>query len=166
MTGFYGKISPHSIQHCSMAIKLYHRTSEQSVQSILDNGFRNNTGFYGMTIPLTGVFFSNYPVDCNEGTKGDQLLEILLDVSVGDLFYKYEIIEEDKPFREFIIPAEFINANSTVRRVTFEEDCNIDSNSCWNEYPEGEPGKTCRTYGLGSARKNENGTAPRMTPNL
>lgn len=100
-------------------ILLYHRTNQ--AEAILRDGFRDAEGSYMLVgFTLRGVFFSNKPLDCNDGAKGRQLLEITISDSI-DLSY-YELIEEDKPYREWCIPAELINRNATLRLVPFDEE--------------------------------------------
>ena len=53
----------------------YHRTN--AAESILKEGFRDNNGLVGaLYLGIEGVFLSNVPLDCNEGAKGNQLLEV------------------------------------------------------------------------------------------
>jgi hypothetical protein len=97
----------------------YHRTA--AAEAILREGFRDAEGSYmlvGMT--LRGVFVSNVPLDCNEGAKGDQLLEVSLTASCD--ISDYEQIEEGKGHREWCVPAEIINRYGTVRLLSEEPD--------------------------------------------
>ena len=54
----------------------------------------------------TGVWLSNEPLDGNEGAKGDTVLAIEIP---EDLLAEYEWVEEGKPYREFMVPAEIVN---------------------------------------------------------
>jgi hypothetical protein len=94
---------------------LFHRTTENAARSILADGFRNARGSYGMEgIVLEGVFVSDRPVDCNEGAKGDVLLRIELAQSESEIV-DCEIVEDGKPWREWILPAELLNARRISR---------------------------------------------------
>jgi hypothetical protein len=73
---------------------------------------------------FSGVWLSNYPLECNEGAKGDQLLEITLpdDLDISD----HEWAEEGKPYREWLVPAEVINQHGKVRLLSADEEDQID----------------------------------------
>jgi hypothetical protein len=73
----------------------------------------------GMT--LRGVFLSDKPLDCNEGAIGDQLLEISLPDDCCDLSY-YKLFEEEKPYREWCLPADVIKRFGSVRLLSAEEE--------------------------------------------
>jgi hypothetical protein len=90
----------------------YHRTTAIASEAILKEGFRDGVDYHGWGI--VGVWVSNYPLDCNEGAKGDDLLEVDCKLNEAELA-DYEVIEEGKPYREWIVPAALLNANSTVR---------------------------------------------------
>ena len=54
-----------------------------------------------------GVWVSaDYPLDENEGAHGNTVLALNVP---DDVFEKYEWIEEGKPYREALIPAEVLN---------------------------------------------------------
>ena len=107
------------------SIIFYHRTD--AAESILRDGFRDNNGLVGAQYAgIEGVFLSNRPLDCNEGAKGDQLLEVTLP-SACDLS-DYEIIdEENTSYREWCVPAEVINQHGKVRLLSADEEDQIDS---------------------------------------
>jgi hypothetical protein len=96
----------------------FHRTAAGN--AIANGGFRHATGSYLLLgIELTGVFISDRPVDCNEGAKGDQLLAVELDEDVN--LDGFEIVEDDKPYREWCVPAALLNARGAVRLLTDDE---------------------------------------------
>jgi len=67
------------------------------------------TGTYLTDQQFTGVWFSDKPLDVNEGIEGYTLLIVSLratDKALED----YEWIEEDKVHREWLIPARLINS--------------------------------------------------------
>jgi len=85
-------------------MKLYHRTYH--ARKILTQGFRDATDYYLTTSLHTGVWFSDRPLDINEGADGDTLLTVdIPESAVAD----YEWIEDEKPYREFLIPASLAN---------------------------------------------------------
>jgi hypothetical protein len=95
---------------------LYHRTNREAARNILRNGFRDTSGFY-MTTKLTkGVWFSEQPLDVNEGAKGATLFRIRLRISRRELD-RYEWVEEEKPYREWQIPAALVNARRTSLQI-------------------------------------------------
>jgi hypothetical protein len=118
---------------------LYHRTD--SAGKILAEGFRDCARGLG-EIFGPRVWLSASPLDCNEGAKGNQLLEVVVDLSTEELFYCYEVKEADKPHREFVFPASFLNAKAKVRMLIGEDLANAERGPWWNEYPAGEPQKT------------------------
>jgi len=92
---------------------LFHRTTDESAAAILASGFRDARGRYGFDVELEGVWLSDRPLDCNEGTTGDVLLTVTFVCSFADLDY-YEVVEEARSFREWCIPASFINEHAVV----------------------------------------------------
>ena len=83
---------------------VYHRTSHSA--EILGGGFRDAEGTYMTDISHRGIWVSDRPLDISEGADGDVLLG--LDILVG-LFEKYEWVEDEKPYRESLIPANELN---------------------------------------------------------
>jgi hypothetical protein len=55
---------------------------------------------------FTGVWFSDQPLDINEGAKEDCVL--LIEIPEG-VFAECEWVEEGKPYRESLIPAAIVN---------------------------------------------------------
>jgi hypothetical protein len=119
-------------------IRLFHRATRDAAKVILRDGFRDRAC---RCFP-PAVWLSIAPLDCREGTKMGALLEVLVDVSAEQLFYDHEVIEADKPYREFLFGAAFLNDRTkcTVRVLTPEEEDSIRLE--WNEYPPGEPERT------------------------
>jgi hypothetical protein len=93
---------------------LWHRTDVAS--DILANGFRNGTGTYLTADERNGVWLSNVPIGCGEGARGEDLLRVALDLCALELL-AYEWFEVGKPYREFFMPAELVNARSRVSLV-------------------------------------------------
>jgi hypothetical protein len=83
----------------------------------LRNGFKDHTGSYlCVGITLTGVFVSDRPLDCNEGARGDTILEIELETG-ETILEDFELVEEGKPYREWCVPAKILNGG----RIRFRE---------------------------------------------
>jgi hypothetical protein len=100
-------------------MRLFHRTG--SAAAILSGGFRDGEGSYMLAgLTLRGVFLSDVPVDRNEGAKGGDLIEVLL--PDGTDLADYEIAEEGKPYREWCVPAAFLNRAATVMTVPDDPD--------------------------------------------
>lgn len=96
-----------------MTVKLFHTTS--AAEAILRDGFRDGVGPYGLVHgTLRGVFLSDRPLDLNEGAEGEDLLEVTLEENLlGD----YELVEKEKPYREWCVPADLLNRHASIRRA-------------------------------------------------
>lgn len=90
---------------------LYHRTSRAAARKILKEDFRDGHGTYLTDRKFSGFWLSNVPLDENEGAHGDVLLKVDLDVS-AKAPREWEWIEDGKPYRVFLIPADFVNRNA------------------------------------------------------
>jgi hypothetical protein len=97
---------------------VFHRTHH--ADAILREGFRDESYVLPGSGELRGVFVSaDWPLDENEGTDGDAVLE--LEIPDG-LFTEYEWVEEGKTYREAMIPARDLNAcRSTLRELAADE---------------------------------------------
>ena len=85
---------------------------------ILKEGFRDGVDNHGWGI--VGVWVSDYPLGCGEGCKGDHLIGIDCRLSDEVLDF-HEIKEDDKPYREWLIPAALLNANCDLRVADRDE---------------------------------------------
>ena len=83
---------------------VYHSTFY--AEAILRDGFRDATGCYMTDREHKGVWFSDMPLDVNEGADGDTVL--MLDIP-DDVLGQFVWTEEGKPYREFLCPAELVN---------------------------------------------------------
>lgn len=73
-----------------------------------------------MTLELwRGVWFSDVPLDGNEGAEGEDLLSVEIP---DELFAEYEWIEDGKPYREALIPAEKVNSLGRPKLIDEFED--------------------------------------------
>jgi hypothetical protein len=91
-----------------------------AAEAILSSGFRDASGSY-MCIghEFTGVFLADQVMGINEGAKGDQVLRVEFndDTDLGD----FEWIEEEKPYREWCVPAALINEHAAVTLMSDDE---------------------------------------------
>ena len=98
---------------------VYHRTPAAAV--ILAEGFRDGT-LQPMNIVLwPGVWVSTFPLDGNEGAKGEAVL--CLDIP-ETLFTDHECVPEDedlRTYREALIPAALLNAAGLPRLLSAAE---------------------------------------------
>ena len=81
-------------------MKLFHRTPH--AEAILRDGFRARRG----SCDLTGVWFSEVPLDINEGAKGPTVL--VVEIPEEDIV-DFEVREQGKPYREWCLPGELAN---------------------------------------------------------
>jgi hypothetical protein len=91
-------------------VKLYHVTYADRVAAIVADGFIDGEGTYMTTELWKGVWLSDWPLDENQGARGDRVVE----VEFGDLapLAEHEWIEENKGYREWHVPAELINTTA------------------------------------------------------
>lgn len=85
-------------------MKVYHRTPH--AQNILVGGFRDEEGHYLTNSIHRGVWFSDQPLDGNQGAKGPTLLSLEIP---DDVFEEYEWVQEELGYRESLIPADIAN---------------------------------------------------------
>ena len=85
----------------SMTTTFYHKTTKRAVRAIMESGFKDGR-LSGTDEP--GVSLSLVPFDVNDGAKGDTLLEVTVDLPEAQLD-EYEVIEDKKSYREWLIPA-------------------------------------------------------------
>lgn len=93
---------------------VFHRTDR--AEAILAGGFRDGEGTY-MTGELhRGVWVSSgHALDINEGAEGDAVLVVEIPEAEVSPF---EWIEDFKTYREFLVPADVLNAHRVERLWT------------------------------------------------
>jgi len=106
-----------NVSATSVTMTLFHRTTEEGAAAILSDGFKDRRGSYGLEMEVVGIWLSDRPLDCNEGTSGDTLLRVTVTSSAADIEF-YEVVEADKTFREWCFPAELINQRAVIERVS------------------------------------------------
>ena len=90
--------------------RLYHRTSKDLAAKILVEGFRDGENGHPV---FTGVWLSNAPLDESEGARGDTVMIVHFRVSLRRLS-QFEVVEEGKVHREWVVPAAFIAKHATI----------------------------------------------------
>ena len=75
----------------------------------MKSGFRDGRTIpFGEGLGFRGVWFSDKPLDVNEGTASDEvLLEVIVDLRKTKFDF-YEVMEEGKPYREWCFPAKLL----------------------------------------------------------
>ena len=69
---------------------------------------------YGTDFAFSGVWFSEEPMDANDGVVGEALLAVDIPQGIVD---EYEWIEDGKFAREWLVPAALVNAHAKVKIV-------------------------------------------------
>ena len=104
-------------------MKLYHRTTEAAARAILAEGFRDGEGYYMTTgdeegNPWRGVWLCDSPFDPSPSRPLQGLGGVVLELSIpegepleegGEPLGHWEWVEEDKGYREFLVPARVVN---------------------------------------------------------
>jgi hypothetical protein len=104
-----------------MTISLHHWTTERSAIQILREGFRDPTCARSFTLgrPYLGVwlFSGPYPIDTLRPGHSQTLLNVEIRADESELASWF--IEDwlRAPWREWCIPAAWVNANSEVTRA-------------------------------------------------
>jgi hypothetical protein len=98
---------------------VYHRTAQAF--AILTEGFRDGLKVFQAPVgERWGVWVSlNFPLDENEGARGDDVIVIEIPT---DLFDEYEVIEEKKPYRESFVPAQELNVYLASVRILSDDE--------------------------------------------
>jgi hypothetical protein len=104
-------------------MKLFRRVRPSEAERVLAGGFENHTGTYLTDREWTGVWVSDRALDCNEGIPlaAIVLLEIQLHVPEAAIA-DYEWVEEEKTYREWLLPAVLLNRYASVRMVGEDEE--------------------------------------------
>lgn len=85
-------------------MRLYQRTD--AADAIRQDGFRDGEGSYLTLSTYRGVWFSDSPLDDNEGVTGSGV--VVVESRDTDLS-EWEWVEEGKPHPEWLVPAEIAN---------------------------------------------------------
>jgi hypothetical protein len=106
---------------------LYHRTTRAAADAILRGGFGKEADC-SKSAPATGVWLSDVPLEDIGGTEGEVLLRLVLPTFEEELD-AFEWAEEMKPYREWRVPVELINALMTVEEV--EQPADQEASIAW-----------------------------------
>jgi hypothetical protein len=106
----------------STAVRLFHRTTAGAARCILAEGFRDGVGTYLTQREWRGVWLSEDPDLGSQEVlaEEDVLLQVDLDVEATALD-EFEWVEEGKPYREWLVPSEFIRKCGRVSLVPTAE---------------------------------------------
>jgi hypothetical protein len=85
-------------------MRLYHRTDAKD--AILAGGFTNGEGEYLTERLHGGVWLSDRILDANEGVTAEDVIDLEIP---EEIVAPFEWIEEDKGYREFLVPVEIVN---------------------------------------------------------
>ena len=95
--------------------RLFHRTSKKNAETIIANGFRDGEDRYHTNSHHRGVWLSDRPLDSNEGAWGDTIIAVEFDDP--DAIAEFEWIEDEKPYREWLVPADRINGVARMKVI-------------------------------------------------
>ena len=98
---------------------LYRVTSAAMAAAILARGFKDSTRRYGSQSARKGIWFSDRPLHAYADIWSDTVLAVEFECPESELD-QFELVEAGNTFREWFIPAAFVNANGKVTCV--EED--------------------------------------------
>ena len=95
---------------------LYRVTSAAVAAAILARGFKDSTRRYGSQSAGKGVWLSDRPLLAYADIWSDTVLAVEFEGPEFELD-QFEWVEEGNSFREWFIPAAFVNANGKVTCV-------------------------------------------------
>jgi hypothetical protein len=86
-------------------MQLYHASPD--AEAILEQGFVDGDSFYHSGRLHRGVWLFDRPTGGGEDTTADSRT-VVVDIP-DDLALRHEWLEEDRGYRQFLIPAELVN---------------------------------------------------------
>jgi hypothetical protein len=92
---------------------LFHATTTERAKAILRDGFIDGRGIHIAEMELPGVWLSDCPLDVTAGARGNAVLAVSFVLPLSCLA-EFEVIEDDKPYREWCVPSDFIRQHATV----------------------------------------------------
>ena len=87
-------------------MRLYH-VSDQA-EAILQGGFVDGTGFYRSGKLHRGVWLFDRPIEEERPYSGPPERTVVIEVP-DDVALRHEWLQEDTPYRNFLIPAQILN---------------------------------------------------------
>jgi hypothetical protein len=94
-------------------MKFYHVTTSDRARTILREGFRDNRDCYGTDQPRSGIWLADRPLDSNDTVSADTILAVSLDCEL-DALLDFEWVREGQSYREWLIPADFVNKRTVA----------------------------------------------------
>ena len=98
------------------SIRVYHATSSEAADAIEREGFRDARDARGTHLiaeAFSGVWVADLPLDSDEGPPSSDAF-FIINIPEPDIA-DFEFVEEDKPYREWLIPADLLNRYPRVR---------------------------------------------------
>ena len=93
-------------------LTVFHRTTRTAAEQILRSGFRDTTARYLTDREWSGVWVADRPLDNSEGASGEALLQVEI---AEEILTDYEWVEEGKPYREWLVPADILNKDGQIK---------------------------------------------------
>jgi hypothetical protein len=85
---------------------LYH--ASEHAEAILEQGFVDGDGFYHSGRLYRGVWLFDRPAEGGKDSTAADSSTVVVDIP-DDLALRHEWLEEDRGYRQFLIPAELLN---------------------------------------------------------
>jgi len=95
------------------SLRVYHVTSSEAADAIEREGFRDARGTIPGSAGFNGVWVADLPLDSTEVAKGADAF-FIISIPESDIV-DFEFVEEEKPYREWLIPADLLNRYPRVR---------------------------------------------------
>ena len=104
-------------------MKVYRVTSAAVAAAILADGFKDLTRRPRFADARKGVWLSDRPLHAYVDIWSDTILAVEFECPESELD-QFELVEAGNTFREWFIPADFINAHGkiTIVEVSYDED--------------------------------------------
>lgn len=98
---------------------LYHRTTDEVARSIIEHGFRNDSGYFMGQRTWTGVWLTARVPDAKSGA-GETILRVSVSMPERELS-RWEWTGEGRGCREWLIPAGLLNRKMRVELLERRE---------------------------------------------
>jgi hypothetical protein len=98
---------------------LFHKTTRDAAAGILREGFKDQAGYHDTGEKYSGVWVSDRPLNGKDGIDGSVLLKVDLPVAEDELA-RFEWRKDDKPYREWLLPAAVLNRAAAASLVELE----------------------------------------------
>jgi hypothetical protein len=98
-------------------MRLYHRTTMVNAALILREGFVDRSDRYTSDFGVQGVWFSDQPKVPDECDAGEAVVLVDFDARTRFLSSFEWTEDETDDYKEWLIPAELVNARMTRKRI-------------------------------------------------